>query len=99
MSWPAGKRRPARNWDIGTALTAAALLRVRRSAAATETPDFRDGPAASEDEVLAGLGDLWVEAAVAIHLATKDGQRTQDVMAAALNRKAREAQEANHDAR
>lgn len=79
------------NHDIGTALTAAALLRVRRIAAAVENPDFRDGPTAGEDEALAGLGDLWVEAAVAIHLATKDTQRTQDVMAAALNRAARKA--------
>ena len=93
MSWPAGKSRPPRNFEIETALTAAALLRVRRVAAATETPDFRDGPV-GEDEALAGLGDLWVEAAVAIHLATKDAQRTQDVMAAALNRAARKAREA-----
>ena len=90
--WPSGKRRPGRSWDIETALTAAALLRVRKIAAATETPDFRDGPI-GEDEALAGLGDLWVDAAVAIHLATKDPQSTQDVMAAALNRKAREARE------
>jgi hypothetical protein len=92
--WPAGRRRPARNFDIGTALTAAALLRVRKIAAATETPDFRDGPP-GEDEALAGLGDLWVDAAVAIHLATKDPQSTQDVMAAALNRKAREARDSH----
>ena len=89
-----GKRGPARNWEIETALTAAALLRVRRVAAATETPDFADGPA-GEDEALAGLGDLWVDAAVAIHLATKDPQRTQDVMAAALNRASRKVRESH----
>jgi hypothetical protein len=82
----------AKHYDIETALTAAALLRVRRIAAATETPDFRDGPA-GEDETLTGLGDLWVDAACAIHLATKDPQRTQDVMAAALNRASRKARE------
>jgi hypothetical protein len=81
-----------RNYDVGVVLTAAALLRVRRIAAATETPDFRDGPA-GEDETLTGLGDLWVDAACAIHLATKDPQRTQDVMAAALNRASRKARE------
>lgn len=73
-----------RNADLGTVLTAAALLRVRRVADATPDPEFTGYD--SEEEFLAKLGDRWVQQACAVQLITKDPQWTQQVLTAALNR-------------
>lgn len=77
----------ARNSDLGTVLTAAALGRVKRVADATPDPEFTGYD--SEEEFLAKLGDHWVQQACAVQQVTKDPQWTQQVLTDALNRAAR----------
>jgi hypothetical protein len=79
-----------RNIPIGVVLTPAALARLRRIADATPDLDVRDGPAGTGDEVLAELGDRWVELACEVQLITKDTQHTHDVLTDAVNRAVRQ---------
>lgn len=81
----------ARNADLGTVLTAAALGRVRRVAGTMPDPDRLYSATWTEDEALTALGDRWVEVACAVQLITKDPQHTQQVLTDALNRATREA--------
>lgn len=79
----------ARNADLGTVLTAAALLRLKRVADATPELEAIGHP--GDEEFLVKLGDLWVQAGCTVQQVTGNTQHTQQVLTDALNRAVREA--------